>query len=309
MATVFSPEAVAAGHIPQEGAHNFAAQQLMSYAGELAAQGAQVHLLVYGSVGSGRPAVRSDMDVVAVIDTYLDDGVAEEVATTLADISRATHVPIDARVVTMRELHRDPGLLGDELFVEHLTDAQATSAYQSGDVSGRLREAGMVGIGELHQALRAQTAAERILPYLVEKAERFSRALGEEDYRVKDIQRALELPASLGRKMGRLLQLTGELDGGLENLLVRRDAERVPLQLLDLTRDNGWTAARALNQLNADYERMLRAVTNRRMSVRDYDRWLRDRSEEIFTAALRLTMAARRLLDSGYVRDAPDAEC
>src|SRR5690348_12806955 len=101
MATVFSVEAVASGQIPAEGAHARAAQLVVERIGDLAtAHGAEANILIYGSVGSDRmPDIRSDVDGVVVVDDFLRDGNAVTTGRILGDISAATHVPLDVRVM------------------------------------------------------------------------------------------------------------------------------------------------------------------------------------------------------------------
>lgn len=316
MATVFSPEAIAQGHYPHEGDQQLAREMFLHGLGELALAGYGVEGLVYGSAtrtSSGyaeeiAPAVaaRGDLDAIVRLAADPSDDLVKRLNALQASVIAATHVPVDRRTVTDVEVGKVPAtLFGDHLFVEHLILA----LHNDANVIGQPMR-GIPSIMNLPRSERVQRAAEIAFGYLVHKTDTFTKALdavlAEGGLDIHAMQRALELPVSLWRKVGRVMQLGGLIDGDVAALLDRRTAE-MAVGSLRMTsghvHDRRWNAAMRLIELNAEYNRVLAATIRGTMTVEAYRGWLVRNQVERLQQAERLTWAVRRLVVEWFLPD------
>jgi hypothetical protein len=298
MATVFSVEAVAAGQIPVEGSHARAAQLVVARLGDISlSHGGTANVLIYGSAAAapGVPDIRSDVDGVAIMEGFLADGNVVNVSRVLGDISAATYVPLDIHIITPSEVAHSSGTAtGDPLFVEHLVEAQRDSHYKRGDVT-----VGLVSIDDYDDPCeQLYTAVDTTRGYLMHKTSKMMAAARRSELDVHDIQRGLELPGSAGRKIGRVLQIAGYIEGGVRDLMVRSDAERVFEPLI--REDKRWRVARELNKLNAAYGVVLLRTLDRDLTVSGYERWLLDHRKRIFELSEILVAVARDMLEHEF---------
>lgn len=195
MGRVFSPEELGAGHYPQPGAHALAAEQIIE---QLQAIGDSVTgALIYGSEAMGYATRRSDLDILV---RYNDtDSSAHETQQAIEDaiarVQAQTNVYIEPNIIGEAEVAAGTHQFAKDLpFIDHLVTMSHESPYRFGDATR-----GFTGLSDYpaeDQLLLAREITERYLEIKVLKFEELAKRVS-----LKGLQRALELPSAISRKL------------------------------------------------------------------------------------------------------------
>ncbi|HSX30642.1 MAG TPA: hypothetical protein VLE99_01880 [Candidatus Saccharimonadales bacterium] len=298
MGVVYSPDALRAGCFPRdETAHATAADLSMETLrgmGEVV-----VGALAYGSV-LGRPDQRSDLDLLVV----LSDTVAGSVETyqavkdRLSDVQTTTGVTPESTIMYAHEIpDRTYGFERDLLFVDYL---QGVDTSQNSYRFGRVTD-GMVGISQAPEADRALLAWQVLGRTVAQRRGIFSAFTGASQIMDKAtynmLQRATELPSTLGRRLGQCTLIAQGANGRLPTEAY--DRERLHARLVEITggdeavmRPAAW-----LGGINREYSEVLKhtilqlSTGAQDVALGRYEGWLRARVRVAAEQSLRLLLA------------------
>ncbi|TAH36595.1 hypothetical protein EYC59_00240 [Candidatus Saccharibacteria bacterium] len=185
MGRILSVEEIQTGHIPEPGAHETAANFLMSALFDYDSMPAQA-AVVYGSTALGVPNYRSDLDIFV----RTNDPVA--VARIYGEAEAVFKIKVESHTVPGSFFM--PTLPIDPFFVDHLKTAQENPRW-----SKNWPIMGYAGT----DAYTEEQLRARISRYCAGKATTFTQA--QVDYRgepnLHTLQRAFELPLALARKI------------------------------------------------------------------------------------------------------------
>ncbi len=206
MGVVYSSKEIASAAVPQNGAHLEVAQTIIDEIPEI--EGVEL-TTVYGSVvdEDKQATLRSDLDVLI---TYLVDGSGSEYMTLsqireiIDQVESQHHVKVEPNIwVANESMRARTQRMHDRLFSKYLVNAMQNSRWSIGG--------GDNGIIEISEApLSSEQLRDIVLQYLAYKHKGITIApLGfdDGDKAVKSLQRVLELPKALGRKVGQLCVL------------------------------------------------------------------------------------------------------
>lgn len=300
MGKIFSPEEIEHGHIPKEDDHfeaaDYIADQLFFdqdafssaplsgnvpssyYEGEVEAG------LIHGSVTHGTANRRSDVDVVIV---YRPGSIVLDTIRNVFDVARSNfHVPIEANLVT--ELDAEKGAHSfDPLFLSYLLRAQKDPDYSWNWPIDRLTPEDY-DPDEVSDARLVRTVQR----YLGAKTASFSKELVADNIDLHRIQRALELPKNLGRKILSMSQRYSFVvedhttDGIVDSMLAFCEDQ---ITLWDEVVQQVDEATKYLLKEDADYDELLEAVIKGRVSLAEYRFWYNDsKQRDILKQALLL---------------------
>lgn len=281
MGKVFSPEEIEQGHIPEEGAHEAAGRAILNrlFIGDEAFVWNTLSAklaggMVYGSTALGKANKRSDVDVLVVYRGDRSD-ILDDVRGVFTEAEDRFHVPIEAHMLEFNSSGRpsehtlDPLLLNHLFEIQEQDDPRWSYNWPLSYLSIFLPEEDPSEAQLRHLAQRYSTA----------KMRQFAHALtdyrGEVNY--KTLQRALELPTALGRKV-----IAATIDpemGQAPHPLPPADSNDIMLtKLANLPQPKqGDEAARTMRQLamfNREYSSLLELTIDGNVTTGVYSDWL-----------------------------------
>jgi len=293
MGKVYSTEKVFDGKLPGPGDHDLAGRELID---RIAGDGAVSGAMIYGSTAFGRADERSDLDVLVTYAGHEADRVLDQLQHQFSTVSNRYGVSIEPHLLEYNALanplrHRIDPLFADQLREIH-DDPNGTYDIFRYDFP--------------LENLRTFDPSERrirslAMQYAGTKAGKFAKALatyaGLPDLEV--FQRALEVPAAIGRKAIPATDMLGEVDYDVvdKQQMIRLTRQRlVTLRAMSDayehsdrwpgSADSGLVFSKLVG-LNDAYSGLL---MNARMGGTDreeYDEWLR----ENYLDAVRLARA------------------
>ncbi len=268
MGVIYSGIELEQGAIPRDGAHVEAADMVLAKLSDIEWV---TTALVHGSVIDGKSNRRSDLDVLAVYDFDNLSQIPKSIGIVkkeLDEVGKRTAVKIEANIWPLREpLGARKQRMYDMLFSWHLRHAMIDGKGLVGEADKlTLEVADMLPAGDV-EAIR-----DVALNYTVYKQGGFtgapSRYIDGDPRALSAMQRGLELPKAVGRKVAQLV-------AACEGREVAGNDFNYDNDLLDGTTR---IALARLGLLNADYteylEEMYAKDSPRQVEVKSYVRWL-----------------------------------
>lgn len=254
MGVVYSSKEIASGAIPQNGAHLEAAQEIFKRISKL---DIVKLIVVYGSIYEGKSNVRSDLDILATYDAH---SLNEEYETIVAlktifdDVEGRMHVKNEPNIWPANEpIEVRMQRSYDFLFYQHLDEAMKNSRWTAGERDKKIELLANTNLG-------GETLKLAVLAYLAYKHKGITIAppnFDESPDSLKSLQRTLELPKALGRKVRQISFKESFLEGMAEPLgrlgAIDREyteyMEEIALQINELQQRDideygGWLADR-----------------------------------------------------------------
>ena len=281
MASVFSPEDVAAGRVPEPGAHQQAATNFFEqvfhdnpyatsrndrYQGVAGIQGG----LAFGSIANkgSSPSLRSDVDILITCDSS-QARIALATAATLADMTgRPLHVPMQLKAVTSEAI-RDPR--ADSIFLKYLGHVQLEAPQWSRNDPIPPEVLGTASDPEELRTV-ALKICQGVMQYLDWFASRYGQPLDIQAFEV-----ALDVPKMIGR---RVLPAAGLGDPWQVSLRTIYDKQWAHLQAIGMLHNLGPENEAVvrdfieLSALDHQYTQCLERTLGREMTIDAYAVWL-----------------------------------
>lgn len=311
MGKVFTQWEVADGRIPEPGAHEQAALFIMSdliraydetevfdlsKPDEIPAFGLASGM-VYGSVAMGVANRRSDLDVLLNYHPDYSAEIIPRIGEVIKTIRQRFAVPVEPNIYPVNALYDPRKHSVDPLFAEHLIAIQ----YQEGHpwsygwpVDGLAYSNNRLDFSDSD---RIRSIA---LAYVNAKRSQFARAIAHGDQiNFPVLQRALELPTALGRK---ILAATYEEKIGDE--IISGDRTQVRELLFKRLEEIEWpevgeAAIKPLKWLldrDEEYSSLLEQAINGEITNEEYEAWLRAIVPEAYFAAHQACLAWDNIL-------------
>ncbi len=288
MGKVFSVEEVSAGLVPEVGAHHAAARFVLDelfeqVTGDLYVGAPGVDAaLVYGSTVH-EPNRRSDVDVLLVYDATQAAVALPGIRTVLQAAETRYRVPIEEHVVPRGALKNPLEHNIDPLFMRHLVAVQRNQPHwqRNSPIPASL----------FANSIDRDRVVEIAVAYCSGKAQQFARALMKRNDAIDlhTLQRAFELPATIGRKVLVAIFSDG-LAPKVENRIIFDKGWTTQL-VKQLLESIGGVHAGAADQLgklatlNSDYSRLLEATLAGQTTTADYATWLSEHAQLAYQLA------------------------
>lgn len=188
MGKVYTAEQIKAGRTPRlPVAHRLAAQEIM----HIAQQSHRLRVMIHGSVAESRFSPTSDVDILAIYPDKFGTAALIRVLQAFGDAAGRFGLRDAIELAAWPESQADRGLHEvDDPYAEHLIRSVDESPYVHGTFDGLLR----TSQSEHGQYIDA-------LKYAARKAVRFAKAIPRQSFNADVMQRALELPKALERKL------------------------------------------------------------------------------------------------------------
>lgn len=285
MGKVFTPEAIVANDVPELGAHELAGKFILNQFFEpqedwkeeertrFLTDGNGIHSgMVYGSTALGRAGIRSDVDVLVNYHANRADEAFPLIRDVFSKAEADFKVPVEPHVLEVGALFNPLKHNIDPLFAEHLVEVQAQDNPRwsySWPVNGLRSHRVNPNNNDRLRAIAVRYASG--------KARQFARAStsyrGEADVHV--MQRALELPGAIGRKVIAATRKNNEQKPdlgnkyGMSKSIIARLEEFAPEWY-----ERAVSYQRYLFDLDQTYDQLLTATLEGSSTVEDYREWL-----------------------------------
>jgi hypothetical protein len=300
MGKVYSVEAVAAGNIPEPGAHVEAGQFILDelFGGpnenffsddfritdDFLDPNSLVSGMVYGSTAQGKANIRSDVDVLINYSERDPATAFSAIRGVFAAARERYKVPIESHILPDAVLLRKAQHGVDSLFASHLLEVAASPDDPSWTRNNPVQYLKAGGLEE-PDPYRDRLIAEA---YVSEKRNNFTKVLGNLDrgMDVDALQRALELPSAIGRKVLVASHEDGDIIPHISEKAATREA--VLRKTEELAPEGFECAADSQRQLIAfeqEYSEMLDSVLDGATTLEAYDAWLQHAYEPAVLAA------------------------
>lgn len=308
MGKVFSPEELRAGQIPVEGAHTAAAdfivEQLFydqkAFSDDPLAfiETAISSGMVHGSATHGTATIRSDIDTVVIL-RYHDVSTLDTIRSVFAETQSRYNVPIEANLLSLDDVHEKTHRI-DPLFLRYLFEAQENSNYSwnwpASSIGSHFskHDYSQISLARVNQR------------YTAAKSASFAKALTlEGDGELHRLQRALELPKNLGRKILAMCDAnfsawstsTDEILSGLDSFVEGRAFAYDREYGSDLK-----SKLRSLLEYDSEYSDLLAQTISEDVSIQTYEEWLNARKRDVFFLALQICGQTQTVL-MRYMRE------
>lgn len=306
MGKVFTPEQIVNNQIPEAGAHEAAGRFVLDkffiedpfYALAEEEWGRTPHVwsgMVYGSTALQKASLRSDVDMLIRYHPDHETTSLKFINGVLRQAEEAFNVPIEANIHPSDPLTTPTPSTIDSLFIQHLIEIQ--------DQDSPRWSYNWPLDGMLYRHPDQLTSAEIrtiALNYIAAKASQFAHSITE--YRgnadIKVLQRALELPKSIGRKA--LIATTaaeGETTamsptGALQH---RLEVYNPRYSIFGYNRDGPSQQARLIN-LDKEYEALLQATITNSTSIEEYKNWIEGNYQQATELAFSVTRVWQHII-------------
>ncbi len=309
MGQVFSGEQIFKGQIPEPGAHAHAGKYILERFDDEGGSSLSIDgAMVYGSTALGTASLRSDVDLF--IAYHPDDAreTLQNIRTILADAEQTYRVPIESHALDTTSLRNPLRHSIDPLFAEQLLD-----------IADDLRMREWV-VGHPLGALRYFEMTERrvrgvAVQYTGAKAKQFARAIlaYRDTVDLTTLQRALELPSAIGRKVIPATIAFGETpyDSADKKAMIRLTQQRLG-KLFEaaswdwLGSENPVSEFVALERLDREYSAVLDSAVNGLTSGSQYEKWLSNNYLPALQAARAVSYDFSELVKRSWMVD-PDS--
>lgn len=294
MGKVFSPLEIQSGYIPEPGAHVAAAGHIIDALlldnNAPIFNGNGVHSgMIYGSTAMGSANLRSDVDVLL---NFHEDEAHEAlplIRRVFRDTEQTYKVPIESNILPVGATMSLLEHAIDPLFAQHLLEIQ----YQD---EPRWSYGWPVNGLNIDTTVLTEDAYRKLaIRYCSTKLRQFARGLvdydGEPDY--KHMQRALELPAAIGRKVLAVVHGPDHVTQAV--LQDKTDATKQVADVFDSINRKGWRKEDSkqrfleLAKMDATYNDVLRGAISGDISLSEYSKYLTSSYEA--TLLLGITVA------------------
>lgn len=293
MGKVFTPEEVMFGQIPQEGDHLRAAEFVMDYLFRAPVSGIEGGL-IYGSVADGRSNVRSDIDFLVLYDPE-HTACLDSVAGAIKSAEGNFLVPFELTALSAEDVEQGFHTV-DPLFLRHLLRAEQSGKFCYGEPATALD-----ATVATHNASR-EHILHTIRAYCAQKTAKLAKGVANERYvDAHLLQRALEVPKNLGRKV---LMLTRPDTSVLTGNEITESFAHI-LRLLQPDEGTfesgvGWSLGRVA-QFDHDYTQLLRLTIDEPAEMIDaYTAWLEQHKHTIARLALDICQETSYALDTHH---------
>lgn len=255
MGRVFSFDEIEAGRVPKPEYFDSAKHMTLGWMDSMLENGEIEGGLVFGSVASGTASIRSDFDMVLVINDYT---VPQRIRSLRDLIKAAFHIPMEPILIPLELAHTSLHSL-DSDFLFHMSKVGDENVVGRHPVS--LIKPNNPDIIEVHTG------------YLASKLRKFRDGffIEGQDAKLKTLQRALEAPVSIGRRTLRTIGIPQEdTDGNFND--TKKNVTRLFRQHFGDTRlGNGFDACLAQD---AEYSALLKAAMQGEVSRHEYDEYV-----------------------------------
>ncbi len=288
MGKVFTSQEIVEGRVPQEGAHTEAGHFLLDTmwlryleqfddAEYSAAFTAFDGSMIYGSVAQDSANRRSDLDVLVTysVDVGAPDIVIEGYRSLFQEVENIWHVPIESNIWHIGSFMNGVHTI-DAAFLEHLQSVE---------------KSWLVGNPLEFLTIKEPDYTDIFNRYYAHKVRSFTKALSDTTDIVNPhhLQRALELPAALGRKaLSTLAQIDGTVTspGNLTKNKVNQQVAALTAEwprITELLED--------LRTIDDEYSALLEKTVEGHYAPDEYERRVNALYRPALAGALRLTSA------------------
>lgn len=294
MGKVFGADEIMLGEIPEPGAHTAAAKEVFELlfkgrafepgSSEWTYSGIQSGM-IHGSSTHGTANIRSDLDVLMIVRSG-QDLTLDVVDRVFSSVKQRYHVPIEANILNVVDISERAHSI-DPLFLRYLYEAQSNPDFS------RNWPADHIGSYFFEQDRRPSALLRVVQRYTSAKTASFAKglAIGSELDHHK-IQRALELPKNMGRKVLSMLDPefsawrtpSDEIQSGLEDFIIaRRRDER------DTSGQLAIDSLRKLTAQDEEYSELLQQTLNGEVDLDTYEKWLEGNKRQLLHSALNVS--------------------
>lgn len=277
MGKVFTSEQIRLGQFPDPGAHNAAAQRIAErvlFSGDsLVGSG-----LIHGSATNGESDIRSDLDMLII--ATADGDALHVIREIITDEATTNYVPVELKVISSIDVHAQTHGV-DQLFLRYLQEAEKDERFTYGMPASELRA------GFCEKDFTVEALVQVVRRYIGAKTERFAGVLASQNQpEERHLQRALELPKNLGRKVLGLFdqgcQQPIQVIGKFENLMKSIDPDNGRQLVID-------------SQLLSELDRRYTALVESGVDVQEHSDWIDQNQTEIIQRALMLCDCAAHI--------------
>lgn len=292
MGKVFTSQELEHGQYPAPGAHLEAAQFLMDelFVGQgnsfsnsestLWSESGIASGMIYGSSIHGTSNIRSDLDVLAIIEPSLGDPF-EILHDAFAHVKKSFKTPIEANVITFGDAINGNHTI-DPLFYRYLQRVQANATF-----SYNSPLSGIYGL-TLPEGSDSRLYQARVVHrYLSVKSSSFAKALAlDDELDYHRLQRALEVPKNIGRKVISLYDPSFDIQSASARMILDRLNEFLYFHSYS-EKEQAKTIATLseVAQLDEEYTDTVIDVVSGDLSPEDHDRWIELSAREIIRLA------------------------
>lgn len=283
MGVVYSSKEVASGAIPQNGAHLEAAQKIINEVPEIEGVASTT---VYGSVvdEDKHSSVRSDLDCLVDADELYKT--LSQIRNVIEKTEQETHVKVEPNIwIANESFEARTQRMHDRLFSVYLANAIQHPKWSVGHPDEKIIQiAASIPSGEQLRNV--------VLSYLTYKHKGITTAplhFDDSDKAVKSLQRVLELPKALGRKVGQLCVLSeGEEQDLFDHITGRKDLLHNLTELAAIDKEYTGYVSHLAVQLNELQPQ----------DIEEYRRWLADRYKKAMPLGLMAIRGFTEVIDS-----------
>ena len=314
MGRVFSPEQIQNSEVPEIGAHQEAAREILNKLFddvEAENAGRRLHLfdpngsgvksaMVYGSTAYGTSNRRSDLDVLIFYDPSQSVTALRRIAGVLNEASDRYSVPLEPNILPEGAVNDDREHGMEPLFVQHLIEMSQRANgiwVRHNPANGLQRIADQADKPEIVSALAHS--------YVSNRRNYFAKALVEvgDPINYNALQRALELPSAIGRKAVAATMHEDEEPLDLSSRLsMEARAEDALLRFLtDSAADKEIASAhKRLYAMDRQYTKILERTMSGEIELDDYESWVKARAANAMEWALMLSQKWTEILRTNH---------
>lgn len=311
MGRVFPSEQIFKLEIPEPGAHARAGKYILERFDNEGGSGLSIDgAMVYGSTALGTASLRSDVDLFIAYNPGDADETLLKIRTILGDAEQIYHVPIESHALDTVSLRNPLRHSIDPLFAEELLAISDDLSMQEWVVGRPLDDLRYFKMTDR----RVRGVA---ISYTAAKAKQFARAIlaYRDTVDLATLQRALELPSAIGRKVIPATVAFGEAsyDSADKKAMIRLAQKRLG-KLFEaaswnwLGSDDPVGVFAALEHLDREYSALLDSAVNGLTSGSQYDKWLSENYLPALQAARAVSYDFGELVKRSWMVDPKNGE-